>query len=166
MAFRIEAEVGEQLGGDFDFSRYLGDMRFYLPFGYRSSLGFRFRGGYASEDAPIQKMFTLGGVGSVRAYPQNVFFGTRMLLANVEYTIASISPLDEIFDDIQLFGFADAGWVNSFDSNTLDTDDIFPAAGFGLSFADRSLRLELAWPLKDYGGQKDPTLWLRITPTF
>ena len=89
-----------------------------------------------------------------------------MLLANVEYTIANISPLDDIFTDIQLFGFGDAGWVNSFGTNEVDMDDILPAAGFGLSFADRSIRLELAWPLKEVGGQRDPTLWLRLTPTF
>lgn len=168
-AFRFEAEAGQfeaVRGGNLNFSRYLGDMRFYVPFGYSSSFGMRFRAGYASDDAPIQKLFTLGGIGSVRAYPQNAFYGTRMALANAEYTIANISPLDDIFDDIQLFGFAEAGWVNAFGENTIEQDDIFPAAGFGLSFADRSIRLELAWPLKEYGGQKDPTLWLRLSPTF
>lgn len=165
-AFRFEGEIGDGLGGDFSFSRYLGDMRFYIPFGYGSSLGFRFRGGYASENAPIQKLFTLGGVGSVRAYPQNAFYGTRMLLGNVEYTIANISPLDDIFSDVQLFGFGDAGWVNNNGTDTFDINDILPAAGVGLSFADRAIRLELAWPLKEVGGQKDPTLWLRLTPTF
>ncbi len=166
-AFRFEAELGEgNLGGDFNFNRFLGDVRFYIPFGYGSGLGFRFRGGYASDNAPIQKMFTLGGVGSMRAYPQNAYFGTRMLLGNVEYTIANISPLDDIFSDIQLFGFGDAGWVNSFGSNTPQLDDFLPAAGVGVSFADRSIRLEMAWPLKDIGGERDPTLWLRLTPTF
>ena len=165
-AFRLEGEIGDGLGGDFTFNRYLGDVRFYSPFGYRSGFGLRLRAGYASDTAPIQKMFTLGGIGSVRAYPQNVFFGTRMILANAEYTIAHISPLDDVFEDVQVFGFGDAGWVNSFGSNQLDFDDIFPAAGVGVSFADRSVRLELAWPLKDFGGDRDPTLWLRLTPTF
>ncbi|MEM8488398.1 MAG: DUF5686 family protein [Bacteroidota bacterium] len=165
-AFRFDAEFGEGFGGDFDFSRFLGDVRFYVPFGYGSSLGFRFRGGYASDEAPIQKMFTLGGVGSVRAYPQNAFYGTRMLLGNVEYTIANISPLDDIFSDVQVFGFGDAGWVNNNGTNTFDIDDLLPAAGLGLSFADRAVRLELAWPLKEIGGEKDPTLWLRLSPTF
>ncbi len=165
-AFRFDAEFGEGFGGDFNFSRYLGDVRFYIPFGYGSSLGFRFRGGYASDDAPLQKLFTIGGIGSVRAYPQNAFFGTRMALGNVEYTIASISPLDDIFSDVQLFGFGDAGWVNNNGTNTFDIDDILPAAGVGVSFADRAVRLELAWPLKEIGGEKDPTLWLRLSPTF
>ena len=166
-AFRFEAELGEGFNDDFDFNRYLGDVRVYVPFGYSSSFGVRLRGGYVSDEAPFQKLFTLGGVGSVRAYAQNRFVGSRMLLANVEYTIASVAPLDDIFDDIQLFGFGDAGWVNSFGNNEVDLDDVYPAAGVGLSFADRSVRLELAWPLKDdFNGERDPTLWLRLTPTF
>ncbi len=165
-AFRFEAEVADGFNDVIGFTRYLGDMRFYIPFSYSSSLGLRFRAGYVDDDAPIQKLFTLGGVGSVRAYPQNVFIGSRMLLANIEYTIASIDPLDDIFDDIQLFGFGDAGWVNAPGNNELDLDDVFPAAGVGLSFADRSIRLELAWPLKEFQGERDPTLWLRLTPTF
>ena len=166
-AFRFEGELGDSFGGDFSFNRFLGDMRVYMPFGFSSSFAIRTRAGYASDNTPIQKMFTLGGIGSVRAYPQNVFFGTRMLLANVEYTIAHISPLDDIFADVQVFGFGDAGWVNTATSNEFDFGDVFPAAGVGLSFADRSVRLELAWPLKDVGGQRgDPTLWLRLTPTF
>ena len=165
-AFRIDAEISEGLENDFNFQRYLGDVRVYVPMGYQSSLGLRLRGGYVSDEAPIQKLFTLGGLGSIRAYPQNVFIGTEMLLGNVEYTIASVAPFDDIFDDIQLFGFADAGWVNGFAGNDFDWDDVYSSAGLGLSFADRSLRLELAWPLNDFGQDRDPTLWLRLTPTF
>lgn len=165
-AFRIDAEISEGLDNEFQFQRYIGDVRVYVPMGYQSSLGMRVRGGYVSDEAPIQKLFTLGGLGSVRAYPQNVFIGTEMLLGNIEYTIASVAPFDDIFDDIQLFGFADAGWVNGFAQNDFDWDDVFSSAGLGLSFADRSLRLELAWPLNDFGDNRDPSLWLRLTPTF
>lgn len=165
-AFRVDAEISEGLDNEFPFQRVLGDVRVYVPMGYKSSLGMRVRGGYVSDDAPIQKLFTLGGLGSIRAYPQNVFIGSEMLLGNIEYTIASVAPLDDIFDDIQLFGFADAGWVNGFANNQFDWDEVFSSAGFGLSFADRSVRLELAWPLNDFGQDRDPSLWLRLTPTF
>ena len=166
VAFRFDAEISDGLDNTYNFQRYLGDVRFYIPFGYRSSFGMRFRGGYATEETPLQKLFTLGGIGSVRAYPQNIFVGTEMLLANVEYTIASVDPFDDIFDDFQLFGFGDAGWVNGFQDASFDWADVYPAAGVGVSFADRTIRLELAWPLKDFGGERDPTLWLRLTPTF
>ncbi|MFQ5572181.1 MAG: DUF5686 family protein [Rhodothermales bacterium] len=165
--FRLEAEIGKSIGGDFSFNRYIADARVYLPLSYFSSLGLRLRGGLATGDfVPLQKEFSLGGIGSVRAYPQNGFAGTRMLLGNAEYIIDDISIFNGWFDDFQLIGFVDAGWVNMFGTHAFDFDDVFTSAGIGLGLDDRAVRLELAWPLRDFGGDQDPTLWLRIAPTF
>ncbi len=166
-AFRLEAEVGDGLGGDFAFNRYVADGRLYLPLSRYSSLGLRLRGGLTTGDfAPLQKIFTLGGIGSVRAYAQNAFPGTRMLLANAEYIAGNFSPFDDWFDDLQLIGFFDAGWVNGFGADAFRLDDVLPAAGIGLGLDNRAVRLELAWPLRDLGDGQDPTLWLRIAPSF
>ena len=163
VAFRFEAEIGEGLGGDFAFNRYVGDARFYIPITPFSSLGLRLRGGLTTGDfVPLQKHFTLGGIGSVRAYDQNSFPGTRMLLGNLEYIVDDIEPLV----DIQLIGFVDLGWVNAFGTNDFDFDDVIPSAGFGLGLDDRDVRLELSWPLRDFGVDQGPSLWLRITPSF
>ncbi len=165
-AFRLEAELGEGLGGDFSFNRYTADVRAYAPFG-GAGLNVRLRGGLTTGDAPIQKTFTLGGVGSVRAYPQNVFPGTRMLLANVELAFYEGTPLNEIlWDDLQLFGLFDAGWVNDRGADAFALDDVVPSAGFGVGLDDRHLRLELAWPLRDLGFGTEPTFRLRLNPTF
>lgn len=166
--FRAEVEVGEGMGGDFSFTRYLGDVRFHLPTGRYSTLSFRFRGGIASDEAPIQKQFTLGGVGSSLAYPQNAFLGSRMALGNVEYNMADVTLFDDFLEDINLFGFFDAMWVNSVGgTNTFDMDDVLPGAGLGLALDDQFLRLELAWPLRsEFAGTKEPTLWLRLNPKF
>jgi hypothetical protein len=165
-AFRLEAEIGEGLGGDFSFNRYTGDVRAYLPMG-GTGLNVRLRGGLTTGDAPLQKTFTLGGVGSMRAYPQNVFPGTRMLLANVELAFYEGTPLNEIlWDDFQLFGLFDAGWVNDRGTDAFALDDVVPAAGFGIGLDGRRLRLELTWPLRDLGFGVEPTLWLRLNPTF
>lgn len=166
-AFRFEAEVGSGLGGDFDFNRYVADGRVYLPMTRYSSLGLRLRGGVTEGDlTPLQKQFTLGGIGSVRAYPQNLFLGTRMLLANAEYVVDGIDFFGDWLDDLQLIGFADMGWVNTFDNNAFNFDDVIPSAGFGIGLDDRAVRLELAFPLRDMGTGMDPSLWLRITPNF
>ncbi len=166
MAYRVEVETGKFDGQTFN--RYLADARFYIPTGYQSTLALRLRGGMASDDAPFQKLFSLGGVGSVRGYPQNGYIGSRMLLANGEFTIARISPLNDIFDDVQVFGFGDAAWTNTVaGTDTVDLNNLFTSAGFGMSFADRTIRLELAWPLTDLPGvEREPMLWLRLTPTF
>src|SRR5690606_33325389 len=65
--FRLEAEFGRDFGGDFDFNRYLGDTRLYIPFNQSSTLSLRVRGGTSTGDLPIQKAYTIGGIGSVRA---------------------------------------------------------------------------------------------------
>ncbi|MEZ4703532.1 MAG: DUF5686 family protein, partial [Rhodothermales bacterium] len=165
-AYRLEAETGTFASRSFD--RFVGDARIYIPMGFKNTLALRARGGVASDDAPFQKLFTLGGIGSVRGYPQNAYYGSRMLLGNAELTIARISPLSDWMDDVQVFGFGDAGWTNTIaGTNTFDLGDLFTSAGFGMSFADRTIRLELAWPLTDLPGvDREPTLWLRLTPTF
>lgn len=166
VAFRAEAEVSEGLGGDFSFARFLGDVRAYVAVTRFSNLSMRLRAGYMTgDDMPFQKMFTVGGVGTSRAYPQNFFIGSRMLLANAEFAFYEAEILDEFLEDFQVFGLFDAAWVNN-NRNAFDVGDVIPSAGFGLGFWDRSLRLELAWPLRDLTGTKEPTLWFRINPTF
>ncbi len=161
-AFRMEGEYGRDFGGDFDFNRYLGDARLYIPLNYQSTLSLRVRGGTSSGELPFQKAFTIGGIGSTRSYAQNSLVGTRMLLGNVEYTINQ----DWFWDDITFSGLFDAGWVNNTGTDKFDFDDVYPSIGAGLGLIDRSVRLELSWPLRDIGGKREPSIWLRINPAF
>lgn len=164
--FRLEAEFGDGLGGDFGFNRYTGDLRLYLLPAGHTGLNLRLRGGLATGEVPPQKWFTLGGIGSMRAYPQNAFTGTRALLANAELAFYEDSPLDDLlWDGLYVFGLFDAGWTGA-PGQAFALDDVLPAAGFGIGLDDRRLRLELVWPLRDPGTGTDPTLWLRITPAF
>lgn len=162
-AFRAEAELGQGFGGDYSYNRILGDARAYVPVTSFSSLALRLRGGRVDGDEiPVQKRFTLGGIGTMRGYAQNAFVGSRMLLGNAEYIINNADLLG-IFDDLQVFGLFDAGWVGSA-STEFDFDDVLPSAGFGLGLDDRDVRLELSWPLR--GADRSPSLWLRVTPSF
>lgn len=167
-AFRAEAEIGEGVGGDFSFNRYLADGRVYVPVNRHSALALRLRAGTTTGDVPVQKAFTIGGVGSVRAYPQNAFYGTRMVLANAEYIVDEVSFFDGLFDDVQLFTFGDVGWTNDFGTNTIDFDDALAAVGIGVGLDERAARLELAWPVGDraFTDSRRPSLWFRLSPTF
>jgi len=166
-AFRLEAEIGKGLGGDFSFNRYLGDARVYFQAGRVSGLSMRLRGGLTTGQVLPQKTFTLGGVGSIRAYPQNSFYATRMLLANTEVTFYDGSPIGDILGSgVQVFGLFDAGWVNNRGTDRFRFDDVLPSAGFGAGLDHRHIRLELAWPLRDVGTGMRPTFWLRLNPTF
>jgi hypothetical protein len=164
---RLEAELGKGMGGDFSFNRYVADARVYTRLGRYNGLSLRLRGGYADGNGlPVQRGFTLGGIGSVRGYPQNAFLGTRMLVGNVEYALYEADLFDEVFDGFELYGLFDAAWVND-RSNRFDWDEVIPSAGAGLGLGDRAVRLELAFPLRDVSGfGKEPSLWLRLSPSF
>lgn len=166
-AFRLEAELGQGLGGDFDFSRYLGDVRGYARLTSEAGFSLRLRGGFSEGSVPLQKAFTLGGIGTVRGYNQNQFIGTRMALANAELSLYDPDIADWILDDMTLFGTFDAGWTNmQAGTNVFSMDDLFTSAGFGLALDDRQVRIEISWPLRDLGTGYEPSVWLRYNPTF
>lgn len=165
-AVRLEAELGQGLGGDFDFSRFVGDVRTYVRLTRDTGLALRFRGGFTEGSVPVQKAFTLGGVGSVRSYHQNSFIGTRMALANAELALYEPAILDNLIEGMSILGLFDAGWTNSFGTNKFDTNDVIASAGFGLAFDDRAFRLEVTWPTRDIGTGMQPSVWLRIAPSF
>ena len=160
-AIRAVAEIGRGLEGDFEFNRYTVDGRVFTPLNGVMSLGLRGRAGYATTGAPIQKQFTIGGAGSVRAYPQNVFFGSKMVVGNAELTFDAV---DFLWSDLTVFGFADFGWTGA-DFDAFDVDDGIGAGGFGLALDERRIRFEIAWPIDDPLVDA-PTFWFRLNPTF
>ena len=166
VSFRLQAEIGKGMGGDFSYNAYQGDIRTFLRMTHNTGFDVRLRGGYADGMVPVQKSFSIGGIGSVRGYPQNVFVGSRMLLANAEYTIYKQGLFEDVFDELSIFGLFDAGWSNYTGENSFEWDNVVSAAGFGVAVDERTIRLELAWPLKDVGTGMEPSLWLRLNPTF
>ena len=167
MAFRLEAELGQGLGGDFDFSRYIGDVRSYTRLTEEAGLQLRFRGGFTEGTVPLQKAFTLGGTGTVRGYSQNQFIGTRMALANAELSLYEPDVMDWLLNNVTIFGTFDAGWTNlEAGTNSFSMDDLFSSAGFGVAFDKRKVRLEVSWPLRDLGTGHEPSVWFRFNPTF
>ena len=164
-AFRVEAELGDGLGGDFAFNRYLADGRLYLPMTNDTRFNLRLRGGYATTETPLQKRFTLGGVGSIRGFDQNTFGGTRMLLGNAEVLFGDVTVFDDILEDLFVAGFVDAGWTGG-PGDRFAARDVLPSAGFGIGLDERSVRFDVAWPLRDVGSGLAPSFRLRLTPHF
>lgn len=176
-ALRVSAELGHGLAGqddwldddataDLRYNRYTADGRVYLPTSHDTRLALRLRGGYATSDAPIQKHFFLGGIGSMRGYGQNAFAGTRSLLGNAEFIIDGATITDDLFSDLYLAVHADAGWTGTA-GESFRMDDVLPSAGFGIGLDDRAVRLDVTWALRDVpGASSGPSVWLRITPHF
>ena len=165
-AFRVSVERGSALGDASAYTRVEGDARGFLRLTTDTRLGLRVRGGSVTSNAPLQKQFTLGGIGSVRSFEQNAFRGANTLLANAEYIIDGATVFDDVLDDLFVTAFADAGWVGA-PGERFRTEDVLPSAGFGIGLDERSVRLDVSWPLRDVpGADSGPSLWLRFTPTF
>lgn len=164
-ALRLDAELGQGLGNPIPYNRYQADARTYLPVTSFSTLGLRLRGGYSTNASPLQKQFTIGGIGSVRSYAQNGFAGPRTLIGNAEYIIDDVALFDNAFNDLALIGFVDAGWIGDADTR-FAFDDVLPSAGFGVGLNDRTFRIDVAWPLRSIDGNSGPSIQLRISPAF
>lgn len=161
-SLQAEAELGKGLGGDFDFMRYTADGRWYISPAYWYGFGFRLRGGFATEQAPFQKTFTIGGLGSVRAWPQNLLRGSRFVLANAEFYLDEI---DLLISGLQFMVFADAGWAGYADNSFLSENETLGAVGVGVGFDQRRVRVEVAMPVGK-NGRSEPWVWFRLYPTF
>jgi outer membrane protein insertion porin family len=122
------------LGGDFNFEKYTLEGRYYLPLGENHTLAMRAWGGVVTGDAPITEYFYAGGPDTLRGYQQNQFFGTRFLVANVEYRF----PIGNI-KFLRGAVFADAG--NAWSPGDGNDDKIFLDAGLGLRITFPALGL-------------------------
>jgi hemolysin activation/secretion protein len=106
------------------------------------------------QNLPVARLFTGGGVGNVRGYPNDVRSGDSGVVANFQMT--RTTPW--LFWDDRLvvnpFGFIDAAVVVPFrvDSDDGDGQDTLASAGFGVAARvnDRAAAsLTVAVPLRD-----------------
>ncbi len=122
------------LGGTFNFTKYTIEGRYYIPLAENHTLAMRGWAGTVVGDAPITEFFFAGGPDTIRGYLQNEFFGTRFLMANVEYRF----PLGNI-KFLRGAVFADAG--NAWVPGGLNDGKIFVSGGVGLRLTFPALGL-------------------------
>ena len=121
-------------GGDFNFEKYTLEGRYYVPLGENHTLAMRAWGGMVTGDAPITEYFYAGGPDTLRGYQQNQFFGTRFIVANIEYRF----PIGGI-KFLRGAVFADAG--NAWSPGDFNDDKIYLDAGLGLRITFPALGL-------------------------
>lgn len=129
------AVAGKPFGGDFNYNKLLFEGRHYFALSERSTLALRAMYGSVGGGAPVSEYFYAGGTDTLRAYQDNAFFGTRLVLLNAEYRfpIANLKMLNGAV-------FADAGnaWLPGVTSSQLFTDAgiglriVFPTLGLGV----------------------------------
>ncbi len=146
-------------GSDFDFTQHVLDIRRYQPLGRSDNLNIRLRVGTGDDNMPLQKIFQLGGLSTLHAFPFKQDMGNRMMLANVEY-IVNGSFLDDLdfwptwlFRSMNFLFISDAGWMATAVSTAKPTDGFDGIRwsdfkhNFGFGFANRSgtFRIGVAW---------------------
>ncbi|MDP1677945.1 MAG: polymer-forming cytoskeletal protein [Bacteroidota bacterium] len=154
-AFARAEYGGRELGGDFDFTQTLVDVRRFQPLFDDNQVNLRVRAG-ALEGAPIvQKSFELGGANTIPAFGFKEFVGNRLVLANLEYQLSG-EVIDEIFfwpNSLNLVAFGDAGAVTTVNKkwavyegfDSIKSNQIKSDLGFALAWHDGDARLGFAW---------------------
>jgi len=136
---------------DYHYRRYILDFRRYQPISDGEVLRFRLRLGDSRGDLPIQKWFNFGGISTLRGYRYKSFRGTRMALANLEYSLnwdeMDWKPDIPLLDAFNLILFADAGsaWERSEkEFSDLTYQDFASDVGIALTNSDGRIRLNFA----------------------
>ena len=71
------------LGGDFDFTKFTADYRYYYRAGGESVWALNLGAGYADGDMPLSQRFTMGGSDTLRGYEDDQFRGNSMVKATL-----------------------------------------------------------------------------------
>jgi hypothetical protein len=145
----IELErAGHGLGGDFEYTRALADLRSVLRLSPTATLALRAAGGTAATGVlPLQKEFTTGGVDGLRAHAFAQYRGNQLLLAQAEYTTALWRVRPSGFDGgLHAIAFVDAGraWNDAGHGWRPDRQQLRVDGGFGLTTAEDNLRVYVA----------------------
>ena len=89
-------------GGDFDFRRHVASGRTRIAVSPHQTFAARAIGGWSDGALPPQRIFSVGGIGSVHGYDFKAETGDRIALLNLEYEVGWRRGLKAI-------GFFDAG---------------------------------------------------------
>jgi len=147
----VETSSKNNLKSDFSFNQYTLEVRRYQHFGYKERLDMRLKIGSAEGTLPVQKLYQIGGVSTLRGYGYKSFAGDRMILANFEYNInPRIFSTDLFFlDDLSYILFYDIGYA--WNTKNLDAEKSFKwHEGFShLQLNDMKSDIGMAFALDD-----------------
>lgn len=163
---------GRPLGGDFNFTNALLDLRRYQPLSPSDEISARVRIGTLSGNLISQRLYEIGGANTLPGYRFKEFAGNRMMLINFEYQntelLGDISFLPSSFRFIL---FADAGaaaFVPASNEiyegfNAITSSQIKSDIGFGLGLFGDDMRVGFAWRTDI---ASPVTVFLRLNRTF
>lgn len=144
--------AGGGLGGAFDYTRALADMRSVVRLSPAVTLSLRAAGGAAlAGDLPLQKRFAVGGIDGLRAHSFGAVRGDHMALGQAEYTIGLWQMRSAgIQSGLHALVFADAGtaWDDAQHGYDLRGQKFKVDGGVGLASSDDDVRVYVARDLQ------------------
>jgi hypothetical protein len=142
-----------------DFDRHILHARGHLPLSRWSMLSLRGLFGFSNGTLPAERVFAIGGIGSVHGYAFKQASGTGMALINAEYRVdLSPSIRDDGRDRASVFVFYDAGRV----TGRRAPNEWLRGVGVGVGVA--GVRLEFGFRANDIPSSRQ--ILLRFSPTF
>lgn len=145
--------AGHGMGGDFDYSRLLMDLRSVARLSPASTMSMRLAGGTQFEGPlPLQKQFTIGGVDGLRAHSFAEFRGDHLALIQAEYTVGLWRlPSGPLEGGLHAMVFIDAGraWFGPTGRYDVGLQNFAADAGFGIGTSEDNLRVYFARNLQD-----------------
>jgi outer membrane protein assembly factor BamA len=151
--------AGHGLKGDADFDRHIVNTRGYIPITSYTLLSLRGLFGFSNGTLPIERRFSLGGIGSAHGYSFKEVSGAGMTLLNAEYRV-NLWDLARDRDAPNVFVFYDAGRMTSPVSPS--TRDWLRGVGVGLGAF--GLRVEFGFRANDIPESRQ--ILVRYSPTF
>lgn len=150
--------AGRGLGGDARFDRHIVNARGHLPLSRRAQLSMRGLFGFSNGQLPVERVFALGGIGSVHGYGFKEAVGTGMVLVNTELRFDLGRRRDDERDPFNVFTFYDAGRVTgpTAPRNWLN--------GVGAGFGMFGVRVEFGFRATDVPESRQ--ILVRWSPTF
>jgi hypothetical protein len=152
--------AGRALKGDASFERHILNARGYLPLWSRTLLSARGLFGFSNGTLPVERLFAVGGIGSVHGYGfKESGGGTGMTLLNVEYSVSLNPGRDSGRGALKAAVFYDAGRVTT--SRNVRADWL-RGVGFGIGIG--SVRMDVGFRANDIPRSRQ--ILLRFSPTF
>lgn len=131
----VQAETGT-----FHFGRTRLGLAAAFPVVEKVRGGVEASAGTTWGNVPVQRLWYLGGSGTLRGYGGSAGVGPDMLRARLELSRRFLG------DGMGVVLFGDAGWAG--EESAFDTDDVLYSAGVGWSLLDGLVRLDLARALR------------------
>ncbi len=135
------------MGGDFDFTKFTADYRYYYRAGGEAVWALNLGAGYADGDMPLSQRFSMGGSDTLRGYEDDQFRGNSMVKATLEYRFPIVKKVQGVL-------FTDNGyaWDNRFEDE-FDFGLIKNSFGVGLRINSPLGPVKLDYGYGDEGGK-------------